>query len=102
MHALPFKPRLPVLRTEHEKQGASDHAHHMSPTKHVPPQHHQLSGSPPKTPPLEVHRVEPEVDDEPESHPLPQTDLQRIHSIRQHPLLDVEEDMLLDEDNEGT
>jgi hypothetical protein len=71
----------------------------MSPTKHVsPPQHHQLAGSPPATPSLEVHRVETEVEEEPASHPLPQMDLQRIHSIKQHPLLDVEEDMLLDDD----
>ena len=90
MHALPIKPRLAIVRTEPEKH-AADHPHHLSPKRAISPAH-QHQGSPPKTPPLEVHRIEPEGEeaDALESHPLPNADLQRFYSIKQsHPVKDV-------------
>lgn len=90
MHALPIKPRLPIVRTEPEKH-AVDHPHHLSPKRAISPAHQHQAGSPPKTPPLEVHRIEPEGEEKGalESHPLPHVDLQRIYSIKQHPVKDI-------------
>ena len=91
MHALPIKPRLAVVRTEHEK--GMDHPLALSP-KHVgTPGHTLLPSSPPKSTPIETHRIEPE-DETLGSHRLPQTDLARIHSVGQHVVaIDVDEEV---------
>jgi hypothetical protein len=91
MHALPIKPRHIVVRAEHEKQPA-DKQPIISP-KHVHMPAHSTASPPKPSSPLETHRVDTEAEDEASlgSHRLPQNDLQRIHSVQQHPIV-VEDD----------
>ena len=94
MHALPIKPRHIVVRSEHEPTVA-DHPPHVSP-KHPVTMAHQRGTSPPKgaNTPLETHKVDVTAEEEASlgSHKLPQADLQRIHSVKQHPVQVDDED----------
>lgn len=90
MHAFPVKPRLVVVRNEHEKP--LEHPPHLSPRAAHMAAH---TGSPPKgvAGVLEGHRVEPEADEDAlGSHRLPEADLRRVHSVKQHPI-DAEEEV---------
>ncbi|KAH7623543.1 hypothetical protein Ndes2526B_g01986 [Nannochloris sp. 'desiccata'] len=92
MHALPIKPRHIVVRAEHEKQPI-EHPPHLSP-KHVHMPAHSTASPPKPTSPLETHRVDAEAEDEASlgSHRLPQHDLERIHSVQQHPIVIEDEE----------
>ena len=85
MHALPVKPRLIVVRHDHQ-EAPTEHPAHSSPKKAILGGH-ALVGSPPKAgaAPLEAHCIEPQaVEDTIAAHAISENDLKRIHSVQNH------------------